>query len=142
MLSGLVDPVFDGHYAALDENDFTLPSSTATDADKNWIARRRACLWTQLQAVRPAFRITTPNNSHSSTAEFTLAGDAPVEVKDLQVNGAAATVLWTGATTWSITTTLTDPATELTVTGHRWDGAQLQEHDLGDYEDTITVYYP
>jgi CotH kinase protein len=142
MISSLVDPVFDGHYAALQANGFDPPSAMLSSADKNWIAGRRSFLWTQVASVRPAFQITTPNDTHSPSATFTLEGQAPVEAKDLKLNGNPAAITWTGTTTWNITTTLATGANTLTVTGHGWDGAQLQPRDLGDYEDTIIVHYP
>jgi hypothetical protein len=95
-----------------------------------------------VQTVRPAFRITTPDGTNSASASFTLEGQAPVEVKDLRLDGTPVAAVWSSVTNWSLSVTLTGPTNVLTVTGHGRSGSQLPERDIGDYVDSITVYHP
>ncbi len=117
MLASGVNPVFDGHIAALAANGYTVPSTTNSDSDQNWIAARRAYLWGRLAEVRPLFQVLSAVANASAT-NVTLTGHAPVEVKEITLNSNVVTVTWTTVTNWSFTAAAPG-ANNLQITG--WD---------------------
>jgi hypothetical protein len=114
LLPANLNPLLNGHYAALTNNGVyvTSPDVAGTNCTgasplRVWVQQRRNYLTNQLASVAPPFAITNNNgNSFAVTNQtsVTLAGKAPVEVANIRINGSAinANVTWTSVTNWSL----------------------------------------
>jgi hypothetical protein len=101
----------------------------------NFLAQRAAYVRGQLPTNAP-FAITSNggNNFAVTNSPVTLAGTAPLTVKDLLVNGVAYPVAWTSVTNWSVVVPLPGVTNFLSV-----EGVDKHGHPVLNAFDTITV---
>ena len=101
-------------YAALLANGVTQDTGAPVAAPSSfsgWIDARRAYIETQLATVNAGFSISAPTMMVSSNL-LTLTGTAPIDVKNIFVNGEKQAVTWISVTSWSLTVAL-EPGTNL-----------------------------
>jgi len=97
MLQANYKPLSDAKYAAFQANGMPADSPAAMQA---WIDARRNYILSQLPTA--VFSISNPTSFVSASNYITLTGTAPVEVKEILVNGVAYPLSWTSATAWSL----------------------------------------
>jgi hypothetical protein len=110
----------DATHAALVAAGVTRSSGSSLSGPatvKTWLAQRRTYLLTQLATVAATFAVDPPPATVTGTNLVTLSGTAPIEVKDLRVNGRTAAVTWSTTTRWSATLPLAAGANPLRVEG-------------------------
>lgn len=93
----------DATYSALRANGVTRSAGASLAgpaAVKTWLSERRAYLVQQLSGVAATFTVVTPPATVTATNLLVLRGTAPIEVKDLRVNGRVMPVTWTTVTQW------------------------------------------
>lgn len=123
-------PVMDAKYNALVANGVTLCDGnnlTSPSALKTWFSQRRGFLVKQLDALASDFRITSNNGADYSVATnvINLSGVAPIEVKEIHVNGVDYPATWTSVTNWTIRLSLIGGQANYVVTGHDANGVAL-----------------
>ena len=130
-----LDPFIDSRAAALVANNVNIDPAAVT-AIKTYIGDRRAYLLSQLAFV------TTPFNVHGSLSFSTnnnliiVVGTAPVEVKDITVNGVVYPITWTNATNFVIRLVL-DPG----VNDYVIQGVDLLGNPLASASNLLSVTY-
>jgi hypothetical protein len=130
-----LDPFIDARTAALAANNVNFDPA-AVAAIKTYIADRRAYLQSQLAFV------TTPFNVHGSLAFTTnnnliiIVGTAPVEVKEITVNGAVYPITWTNVTNFVIRVVLNPGANNYVI-----QGLDLQGNPLASASNLLNVTY-
>lgn len=89
-----------------------------------WIDSARTSIASQLAAAggNTAFKVNASGSFSTNKAVITLTGTAPVEVKDITVNGIAYPVTWTDLKTWSLPIALGAGANSLTIAGADLNG--------------------
>ena len=97
-----IRPRIEAARVALAANGYTTTPTALT----NWSVGRREYVRTQLATVQPAFAFLTPNNTTTSQTTIQLTGQAPIEVRDVWLNGNRVDVEWTSATAWRFTVSL------------------------------------
>lgn len=111
----------DGVAAALRANGVTRSAGgtlTPPEAVKTWIANRRSYLVGQLGTVNATFSLTSPAPDTSQASNLvTLAGTAPIRVKELRVNGVAWPATWRTVTSWELRLPLSAGVNPLVVEG-------------------------
>jgi hypothetical protein len=131
LLSGNIDPVIDSQHAALVANGINRSAGQplgSPAATKNWLTSRRQSLLQQLASVSAPFAISNPSGSFATDQPVvTLTGTAPVEVKDIRINGLDYPVTWTTVTNWSIPVALQTGANVLQLNGSDSRGRALPE---------------
>jgi hypothetical protein len=131
------NPVMDAKYLSLRENGIKWcdgqPLSDPSPV-KNWFSQRRTALQAQLASVSSPFAIKTSIPITNAVAY--LSGTAPVEVQTLQINGAPASVTWTGITTWTATVQLQQGTNILRVAG-----IDVAGNAIAAASDSATVVY-
>jgi len=92
-------PVMDAYYQALINNG--VNASAPTDI-KTWVANRRTFILTQLATVSAPleFTVNNGNNFNSSQNLVVLTGTAPVQVRNIRINGVSYPVTWVSVTQW------------------------------------------
>ncbi|HRY48486.1 MAG TPA: lamin tail domain-containing protein [Candidatus Paceibacterota bacterium] len=113
----------DAFYAALTANGVTVSSGgalAAPTAVKTWLSQRRAYLQAQLRGVAAPFRITSNAGADFSTNRnlAILEGTAPVQVKEIRVNGATIPVSWATVTNWTAPVPLVAGLNTLRIEGY------------------------
>ncbi|MBN2506876.1 MAG: lamin tail domain-containing protein [Verrucomicrobia bacterium] len=105
---GVADTLLDERYASLVQNQVGLNSPQSI---KTYIAQRRAYLLTQLPTA--AFAVNGPDFLEVATSNLcTFTGTAPLDARNLVVNGIPYPVSWTGVTTWRLAVPLS-PGTNI-----------------------------
>jgi len=137
----ILHPWLDAKFAALQAEGVTRSAGqnlTAPTEVKTWIAGRRAYLLQQLAAVEAPFAITSKGGLDFTTATnlVTMAGTAPIQVRDLYLNGVAHQATWTSVTNWSLRILLEPGANLLTLQGYDPDGVPVAGAD-----DTVTITF-
>lgn len=121
LLEARVAARLDGVYNALKANGVTVSAGTAFEAPtavKTWVSQRRTYLLTQLATVAAPFRVLTPAPDSGTDRNLTtLAGTAPITVKEIRVNGVAYPPTWSTVTNWSLAVPLVAGANPLRVEG-------------------------
>ncbi len=130
-----VNPIIDARHQALLANG--VPVSPA-DTVKDWIADRRQYILSQVASVGSGFAITINNGNNFGTNRNTLvlSGNAPVQVKTIQVNGVEYPITWKDITAWEIRVALRPGQNLLRVEGFDQTGQAV-----GQATDTISVNY-
>jgi hypothetical protein len=115
MVATNVNPIVDAKFAAFSANGVSVTSPSGI---KSWIATMRGSLQTALnnENAEAPFQIA---NSNFATAQnyVTITGTAPVEIKDLLVNGVAVPVTWSTVTSWSLNVALNAGENNFTISG-------------------------
>jgi hypothetical protein len=101
----------------------------------NFINARAAFALSQLPTAT-AFAITSNagNNFGTSNSTVTIAGTAPISVKDIQVNGLLYPITWTSSTAWTISVPLFAGTNLLNIRG-----IDNRANILSNAFDTVTV---
>jgi hypothetical protein len=140
MTAVICDPVMDAKYGWLVDEGVTRCDGAplvAPTAVKQWFQQRRAFLASQLAAVHAAFAIDGPASLVSDTNPITVTGTAPVQVKNIRVNGAALEPVWTSVKAFTLMVPLWQPRTNsLVLVGHDAAG-----NPVPDAIATLTVDY-
>ena len=118
------DPVMDARYAAFVANGIpayfsSLASPSA--ALKSWIGTMHNSILSALTSQGVAnvpFAVQGSTLVTNNTNFITLTGTAPVEVKTIQINGAAFPVTWTSASAWSLKLALPGATNVLSLQGY------------------------
>ena len=134
-----VTPLLSAKYEAFQAAGIPLASPFVPSGEfglsiTDWIAQRRAFLLSDLSRVATTFTVSGPAVRTTNRTAVTLAGTAPVAVKDLAVNGAVYPATWTGVKTWTLTIPLEPGTNVLALTGLDRTG-----HPLANASARVTV---
>lgn len=114
--NAVLDPFIDARMNALLDNNIDIDLN-AVDRIKTYIAERRAFLQSQLATVAAPFAVVGSSSYSTDDNLIILTGTAPVNVKDINLNGLAYPVTWTSATNFLIRVVLGSGANELVFAG-------------------------
>ena len=141
-----VDPELDAKYAAFVANGLTTASYGVSVANpgapgglKSWIATMHNSLLTALTnqgVANVPFAVSGPNNLSVGNNLMTFSGTAPVEVKNIIVNGELYPITWTSVTGWQLRLALAGPTNALV-----FQGLNLSGSPLASLAATIMVTY-
>ncbi|HYE30176.1 MAG TPA: lamin tail domain-containing protein [Methylomirabilota bacterium] len=97
----------DARYAGLVSENVTRSAGQLLAPPTNlkaWAQARRDYLLQQLATIEATFAITSVNGGSATTISnvITVTGRAPIEVKNLRVNGVVYPTTWTGNTDWAL----------------------------------------
>lgn len=122
MLPQTIGAVLDNTYAGLVANGIGVGNTS--DA-KTRLEQRRQYLLTVLNNNQSTFRLTINNGQNFATnaSLITITGAAPLDVRQITINGIAYPLTWTSATAWSARIALNMGANYLTVRGYDRSGA-------------------
>jgi hypothetical protein len=96
-----LDPFIDARAAALTANNVNFDTA-AVSTIKTYIADRRAFLQGQLSTVAAPFGVLGPVSYSTNNNLLIIVGSAPVEVKNVLLNGVIYPVTWTNVTNFVI----------------------------------------
>jgi hypothetical protein len=96
-----LDPHIDARVHALTNNNVNIDLN-AVATIKGYIADRRAYLQSQLDTVAAPFGVVGPVSFTTNNNLLIIVGTAPVNVKDVILNGAVYPVTWINATNFTI----------------------------------------
>ena len=112
-----IDPIMDAKAAAFTQNNINYSAATVSTI-KSYILNRRNYILTQLSGLTNAFAMNTPVSYSTNNTVVTITGYAPVDVKDIAINGALFPVTWAANyTTWTVRVALTNATNVLVVQG-------------------------
>ena len=99
LLPGAADGLLDERYATFVQNNVPMESPQYI---KTFISQRRAYLLGVIPNA--AFAVSGPTSVTVNSASnlFTFTGTAPVNAKQILINGRAYPITWTGVTTWTL----------------------------------------
>src|SRR5205823_10837425 len=129
-INSTMDPVMDERYQALinngvssaaSPNDAIIVDPSPYYSPKAWIAARRSYLQSQLTPLQSVlFEITSNggNNFSVNNNLLALAGNAPIKIKEIKVNGKPYPTAWTSVTAWTINIPLIAGANALSLQGY------------------------
>jgi hypothetical protein len=122
MLVKNVGPLLDNTYTGLLANGISV--SDTSDA-KSRLEQRRQYLLTVLNNNLATFKLTINNglNFVTNASLVTITGSAPLDVRQITINGVAYPLTWISATTWSARVALSAGANTLVVRGYDRSGA-------------------
>ncbi|MBI5387135.1 MAG: lamin tail domain-containing protein [Verrucomicrobia bacterium] len=132
LLPGAADMLLDERYASLLQNNLGVASPQSI---KDYLSQRRTYLISQMPSAQ--FSVTGTNFvtvAASNLVAFT--GTAPVNVRDIVVNGVPYAVTWTGLTSWSLRVPVLAGTNGLT-----FQGRDLQGTLLSNATASVTVNY-
>lgn len=130
-------PVVNAYRTVLLQNKVT--ATTSPSAVTNYLNSRRSTILSRYKAAdTPALVLTSNGGADfvSPTPTVTLAGNAPLRVADIAVNGVRYPVTWTGFTTFSLSVPLTEATNTLQLVGLDRFGNALSDTD------SVVVTYP
>ncbi len=119
LMPGAANTLLDERYASFQANSVGVATPQYI---KDYITSRRAYLLTQMPASAP-FTATGPGTS--TTNIITLAGTAPLNVKEITVNGRAITENWLSVSNWSGTFRIASGTNNLIVRAFDGAGAEV-----------------
>jgi hypothetical protein len=111
-----LDPFIEARAAALTANNVNIDLE-AVAAIKTFISNRRAFLQDQLATVNAPLAVDGPTSFDTTNNLLILTGTAPVEVKDIYINGALYPVSWTSATNFMLRLVVKSGTNEITLQG-------------------------
>jgi hypothetical protein len=117
MQAGSVNPVMDAKFQTFIEEGLQV---TAPQAVESWMSNARTSISSQLASAggNVAFKVNAPAGGFSTNRELiTLTGTAPVEAKDITLNGAVYPVTWSDLKTWSMRVALAAGTNVLAIQG-------------------------
>ena len=91
------NPLSNAKYAAFQANGMPADSPAAMKA---WIDARRNYILSQIPSAN--FTISNPTSFVSASNYVVLSGTAPVDVKDILINGIPYSIVWTSETAWEL----------------------------------------
>jgi hypothetical protein len=111
-----LDPHIDVRANALLANNVNIDPA-AVAAIKSYIGNRRTFIQGQLATVAAPFVVFGPTNFSTADNLVFITGSAPVNVKDILLNGGAYPITWTSATNFQVRVVLGPGANALTLEG-------------------------
>ncbi len=106
-------PVLAANYASFQNNGVTASGITG---GSNYLSARARSIQSQLNDVSSAFTIAATGNSITTSNNlFILQGTAPVQAREITVNGVAYPIRWLEVTRWEMTVPLTAASNRLEV---------------------------
>jgi hypothetical protein len=112
LLPGAANVLLDERYASFQQNNVPLLSPVTIE---NFLASRRNYLLTVVPSA--AFAVSNAvNQTVNGTNTITLAGNAPLNVERILINGISYPVTWTSVTNWSVIVPLTGGTNALAIT--------------------------
>lgn len=116
MEASVVNPLMDARYAALTANGISVSSPSSA---KTWMANRRAFLLDLIAKNNALFAITSNQGQNFSTNSSlaSLSGTAPLEVRQITLNGVEYPLTWTTVSNWTAKVALQNGANTLQVQG-------------------------
>ncbi len=113
------DPIMDAKAAAFTANNVQYGTGTGGGivTVKDYVTARRNYILGQLAGMTNGFNVTTPASSSSATNVASITGWAPVNVKDISINGVVASVTWTSITNWTARVVLGSGTNTLVIQG-------------------------
>ncbi|MHC1763668.1 MAG: lamin tail domain-containing protein [Verrucomicrobiia bacterium] len=106
-------PVLGANYASFQNNGVT---ASLISGGSNYLSARARSIRSQLNEVSSSFGLTLTGNSITTPDNlFILQGTAPVEVRDITVNGVSYPTRWLDVTRWEMSIPLTAVSNELEV---------------------------
>jgi hypothetical protein len=135
MLAKNVGPILDNTYTGLLANGISV--SDTSDA-KSRIEQRRQYLLTVLNGNLATFKLTINNGQSFSTnaSLVTITGSAPLDVRQITINGVSYPLTWTSVTAWSARVALQRGGNTLVVQGYDRSGALYTGATA-----SLTIYY-
>ena len=98
LLASTANARLDARAAAFAANGVTASSP---DTIKTFLSSRRSYCLGRLATVAANFAVTSPNPLTTSNSPVALTGTAPVEIRDIVINGVPVPVTWTSVTSWT-----------------------------------------
>lgn len=114
LLPANLNPLLDARAAAFTTSGIGV---SAPDNIKTYLSTRRDYCLSRLAGVSAGFTVTTPMDLTTNRNLVLLSGTAPVEVRDLLINGLPVPVTWTSVTSWVATAVLAPGFNSLVVEG-------------------------
>ncbi len=111
-----LDPFIDERAAALTNSNVNIDLD-AVAAIKTYIADRRAFLEEQLATVQAPFAVDGPASFSTDDNLLILTGTAPVEVKDITLNGVVYPITWTSVSNFLLRVVVDQAVTTLDLAG-------------------------
>ncbi len=112
----ILDPFIDSRVGALTANAVNVDLDAVANI-KAFIADRRVFLQEQLATVNAPFAVEGPASFSVTENLIELTGTAPVEVKDITINGVAYPITWTSATNFTFRFVLHPGVNTITLQG-------------------------
>lgn len=107
-------PVLDANYAALTANGL---SASSPRSGSNYITRRMRHIQQELTQWNSPFALSSPSNSISTASNIILLeGTAPIQVREIRVNGVPYPVTWIDPTHWQLRIPVTEVSSRLLIT--------------------------
>ncbi|HXJ76774.1 MAG TPA: lamin tail domain-containing protein, partial [Candidatus Dormibacteraeota bacterium] len=119
---GRLHPLLDAKAAAFAGNGVT---AVAPNNIKNFLATRRDYCLTRLSTLAASFALTPGGLPVASNNPVSITGTAPVQVRDILINGIPVPVTWTSVTSWTAQVTCTPGTNVLVVQGLDRSGLPL-----------------
>ena len=114
LLSTTVNGLLDARAAAFAANGV---SAASPDPIKSFLSSRRNYCVGRLATVAANFAVSTPANLTTPNNLVLLSGTAPVNVRDIVINGVPFPVTWTSVTSWTARVVVNAGTNELIVQG-------------------------
>ncbi len=116
MTAGRANAILDARYNGMVAGGAAVGSPQGI---KDFIAARRSYILSQVAANQASFAITSNGGADFTTNRnlLTLTGTAPLDVRQILVNGRAYPVTWTSVNSWLVRIPLTNGLNTLAVTG-------------------------
>lgn len=116
MQSASVNPIMDAKFATFKAEGLNVASPQATET---WIATARSSIASQLANAggNVAFQVNGIANWSTNQEQISINGTAPVEVKDIALNGVVYPVTWTDLKTWTLKVALAAGTNVMQITG-------------------------
>jgi hypothetical protein len=133
LLASIANPRLDARAAAFAANGVTAASP---DPIKSFLSARRTYCLGRLATVAANFAVTTPDPFVTSNSPVMLTGTAPVEIRDIVINGVPVPVTWLSVTSWTARVIVRPGTNELIL-----QGLDRLGRELSGMRRTNTVVY-
>ena len=133
LLSANLNPLLDAKVAAFAASGIAAASPAGI---KTFLTQRRNYMVARLATVAAPFLVRTPAFFTAEDNLVLLSGNAPVEVRDLAINGVPFPVTWTSVTSWTASVVINPGRNQLVV-----QGVDRLGHALDSARWTNTVDY-
>jgi hypothetical protein len=111
-----LDPFIDSRVAALTANNVNIDLN-AVASIKSYIADRRAYLQSQLATVAAPFAVDGPLSYETTNNLVVISGTAPVDAKQITLNGVVYPIVWTTATNFTLRVVLGSGTNDIVLGG-------------------------
>jgi hypothetical protein len=114
MVSSNLNARLDPRTAAFAASGITV---TSPDVIKTYFSSRRSYALGRLATVAAGFTVNNPTEFSTNNNLVLLSGTAPIDARDIVVNGVPFPVTWTSVTSWVASIVVSTGQTELVVQG-------------------------